>query len=86
MNFGNFRQTVLKKCKDLYKTSTKKADVEKCAKDAGPPFIKEQKATVADVKKDGDALVQKERTCSKNLTAKYKKMEKNIKEKCGKIA
>lgn len=86
VHFGNFRRAVLKKCKNLYNVNTKKEDVKKCVKQTGPAFIKEQKATVADVKRDGDDLVNREKICAKNMRDRYMKLEKNIERKCGGIA
>lgn len=82
VNFGNFTRAVKAHCKNIYNSNIKQDAVEKCVNDAGPPFIKKQKATVADVKKDGEKLVNQAKACSKNMKDMYQKAEKQIYQKC----
>lgn len=85
VNWGNFMRAVLNICADLYDSNTTESYVNKCVSDAGPPFIKLQGATVADVTKDGDKLIHRAQKCANAMKNRYVVLQKNIYKECSGI-
>lgn len=85
VNYGNFTRAVQRHCKNLYNKDTEEAYVKKCINEAGPPFIKQQKATVSDVQGEGSKLVQRAKICANNMRERYQRLKQLIQQKCSNI-
>lgn len=83
VNCGNFTRAVKAHCRNIDNSNT--SQIEKCVNEIGPDFIKKQKATVDDAKRDGDQLVKRADICAKNIKERYKKLKKLMQDKCGNV-